>query len=203
MTFGVNQSSSASESSLGKEAQTPPLSPRGGTSSGHGVLWLAKAGLLCLPLHLLLSAELSGSIERIRNPKAVSLCALWEQHYRKWVKLKMKTKTGPVPMATEGTLHPERVLLRVTSLMISYLPPGSDSPQLPTESPSVPGLLCTRAGRQQEWRVHGVLRQRGGHGHLHVWTHVPVPQLRPAAPKAGTGLLSYLPSAHQGCYQDL
>lgn len=87
--------------------------------------------------------------------------------------------------------------------MKSYLPSGSDSPQLPSESPGVPSLLRTRADRQQEWRVHSVLRQRGGHGHLHVWTHVPVSWLRPAAPKAGTGLLSHLPAAHQGCYQDL
>lgn len=51
--------------------------------------------------------------------------------------------------------------------------------------------------------MYSVLRQRGGHGHLHVWTHVPLSQLRPAAPKAGTGLLSHLPAAHQGCHQDL
>lgn len=51
--------------------------------------------------------------------------------------------------------------------------------------------------------MYSVLRQRGGHGHLYVWTHVPLPQLRPAAPKAGTGLLPHLPAAHQGCHQDL
>lgn len=32
---------------------------------------------------------------------------------------------------------------------------------------------------------------------------MPLPQLRPAAPKAGTGLLPHLPAAHQGCHQDL
>jgi hypothetical protein len=36
-----------------------------------------------------------------------------------------------------------------------------------------------------------------------VWTHVPVLQLWPAAQKAGTGLLPHLPTAHQGCHQDL
>lgn len=51
--------------------------------------------------------------------------------------------------------------------------------------------------------MYRVLRQRGGHGHLYVRTHVPLPQLRPAAPKAGTGLLPHLPAAHQGRHQDL
>lgn len=121
------------------------------------------------------------------------------QHYQKRVKFKQRWDCAHCHHGNATF----RVLLRATPLMKPYLPSGSDSPQLPTESPGVPSLLCTGAGRQQEWRVHSVLRQRGGHGHLHMWTHVPVSQLRPAAPKAGTGLLSHLPAAHQGCYQDL
>lgn len=73
----------------------------------------------------------------------------------------------------------------------------SDSPQLPAEPPGLPRVPRTGAGRQQERRVHGVLRRRSGHGYLRMWTCVPVPQLRPAAQEAGPGLLSHLPAAHQ------
>lgn len=163
-----------------------------------------------MPLRFLPSAVLRGNIEHIntdgRSPKAADegslpLCSVG-QCYQKRVQFKMETKTGTRAHCHLGNTT-FGIILRATPLMKPYLPSGSDSPQLPTESPGVPSLLCPRAGKQQERRVHGVLRQRGGHGHLHVWTHVPVPQLRPAAPKAGTGLLSHLPAAHQGCYQDL
>lgn len=58
----------------------------------------------------------------------------------------------------DGTLHtvprfyrgntvflgfPSRAPLRAMSLMMSYLPSGSDRPQLPAEPPSVPSLFCT------------------------------------------------------------
>ena len=52
-------------------------------------------------------------------------------------------------------------------------------------------------------RVHHLLRERGGHGAVRLWPHVPLLRLRPQAEEDEQRMLSHLQARHQRHHQDL
>lgn len=94
--------------------------------------------------------------------------------------------------------------LRPPFVCVSLRLPCSDCSQLAPQPPHLPPVSCLRAAPcWQKWRVHHLLRPGGGHGHLHLRTHVPVQRLRAEAEEADQRVLPHMPEAHQGRDQDV
>lgn len=80
----------------------------------------------------------------------------------------------------------------------------SHSAQFPSQPSSLSyGPRSGAAPCWQKRRMHHLLRPGGGHGHLHLWPHVPVQRLRAEAQEADQRVLSHLQEAHQGRHQDV
>lgn len=82
--------------------------------------------------------------------------------------------------------------------------PSSDCSQLPSQSSGLSHLHCLRAAPcWKKWRMHYLLRPGGGHGHLHLWTHVSVQRLWAEAEETDQCVLSNMQEAYQRCYQNI
>ncbi len=87
--------------------------------------------------------------------------------------------------------------------MFSFFP-SSDCSQLPSQSSGLshPHRLRTALCWKKR-RVHHLLRPGGGHGHLHLWTHVSVQRLWAEAEETDQCVLSDMQEANQRRYQNV
>lgn len=82
--------------------------------------------------------------------------------------------------------------------------PSSDCSQLPSESSSLSHSHCLRTALcWKKRRMHHLLRPGGGHGHLHLWTHVSVQRLWAETEETDQRMLPNMQEAYQRCYQDI
>lgn len=87
--------------------------------------------------------------------------------------------------------------------MFSFFP-SSDCSQLPSQSSGLSHPHCLRTALcWKKRRVHHLLRPGGGHGHLHLRTHVSVQRLWPEAKETDQCVLSDMQEADQRRYQNV